>query len=420
MVSRSAKQFRRRIAVHKRAVAVASVVAVTGLALLASSMATVNPNLQGDLNGDNKVTISDLSILLSNFNKTGDAADLNGDGKTTIADLSILLSNWGKTYSGGGTTPPPPTPPPTTPPSTPPTTPPTTPPITPPAADRSIKGQVLYVYKPSEWASRPRAIYDYQVGKWYGNWITDIKASVDEVVTAATAVNQLALLSAYNIPGRDCGSYSAGGAGNSAAYRSWIDAFAAGVGSRKAIIFLEADGLAQLDCLNANDQNARIADMAYAVTVFKDKTQASVYVDGGNAGWKSAAEMATRLKKANVAAATGFSLNVSNFKFTNDTVAYGEDVVAALKQQGVSGSRYIIDTSRNGKGPAPDSAESWCNPSGRGLGKRPSTSPDQGANNDAYLWVKTIGESDGTCNDGPAAGQWYPAYAQMLIDNAVY
>ncbi len=89
-------------------------VGIVGIALLWRSLAAVNPNLQGDLNGDNKVTITDLSILLSNFNKNGSDGDVNGDGKVNITDLSILLSNWGKTYSGGGTTPPtqPPPPPP--------------------------------------------------------------------------------------------------------------------------------------------------------------------------------------------------------------------------------------------------------------------------------------------------------------------
>lgn len=89
-------------------------VGIVGIALLWRSLAAVNPNLQGDLNGDNKVTITDLSILLSNFGKSGGDGDVNGDGKVNITDLSILLSNWGKTYSGGGTTPPtqPPPPPP--------------------------------------------------------------------------------------------------------------------------------------------------------------------------------------------------------------------------------------------------------------------------------------------------------------------
>ncbi len=53
---------------------------------------------QGDLNGDGRVNITDLSILLTNWNKTGVPAsqgDINGSGKVDITDLSILLSKWG-------------------------------------------------------------------------------------------------------------------------------------------------------------------------------------------------------------------------------------------------------------------------------------------------------------------------------------
>lgn len=48
----------------------------------------------GDLNGDNKVNISDMSILLSAWGKNNAAADLNKSGKVDISDLSILLSHW--------------------------------------------------------------------------------------------------------------------------------------------------------------------------------------------------------------------------------------------------------------------------------------------------------------------------------------
>jgi chitodextrinase len=49
----------------------------------------------GDLNGDNTVDITDLSILLSNFNTSNSVADCNKDGIVDILDLSILLSNFG-------------------------------------------------------------------------------------------------------------------------------------------------------------------------------------------------------------------------------------------------------------------------------------------------------------------------------------
>jgi hypothetical protein len=49
-----------------------------------------------DLNGDNRVDIFDLSIILSRYGGTSSTADINNDGKVDIFDLSILLSNYGK------------------------------------------------------------------------------------------------------------------------------------------------------------------------------------------------------------------------------------------------------------------------------------------------------------------------------------
>ncbi len=50
----------------------------------------------GDINGDGKVTITDMSILLSAWGTNNTAADLNKNGKVDITDLSLLLSNFGK------------------------------------------------------------------------------------------------------------------------------------------------------------------------------------------------------------------------------------------------------------------------------------------------------------------------------------
>jgi hypothetical protein len=49
----------------------------------------------GDLNGDGRVNIFDLSILLTRYKTTSKLADLNNSGKVDIFDLSILLSRWG-------------------------------------------------------------------------------------------------------------------------------------------------------------------------------------------------------------------------------------------------------------------------------------------------------------------------------------
>jgi subtilisin family serine protease len=54
-----------------------------------------NPNPKpADINNDGKVNITDLSILLSNWNENTASADLNSSGKVDLTDLSILLTKW--------------------------------------------------------------------------------------------------------------------------------------------------------------------------------------------------------------------------------------------------------------------------------------------------------------------------------------
>jgi endoglucanase len=243
---------------------------------------------------------------------------------------------------------------------------------------------------------------------WIGSETSsgNVAGRVSGIVGAAAASGRLPLLVAYDIPGRDCGSYSAGGAGGSAAYLGWIGQFAAGIGTRPAAVVLEPDALAQVDCLSAAGQADRYALIAQAIALLKAHAGTAVYVDAGNSGWISAGVMAQRLKASGIAAANGFSLNVSNFHTTAQEEAYG-NALSSL----VGGKHFVIDTSRNGAGAAPGGA--WCNPPGRALGALPG-SAGHGARVDALLWIKRPGESDGTCNGGPSAGGFWPAYAAGL------
>jgi endoglucanase len=119
--------------------------------------------------------------------------------------------------------------------------------------------------------------------------------------------------------------------------------------------------------------------------------------------------MARRLESVGVGQARGFSLNISNYIRTNETIAYGTQLSRLL-----GGKYFVIDTSRNGNGPSTN--REWCNPSGRALGDTPVLL--NGSNFlDALLWAKFPGESDGQCNGGPSAGIWWPAYAEELYRN---
>jgi endoglucanase len=237
-----------------------------------------------------------------------------------------------------------------------------------------------------------------------GGWVGNIRREVNQAVSTITGSGSLPVFVAYNIPYRDCGSYSAGGSATANAYRKWIKDFAAGVGGRNAIVILEPDALAGMDCLAAGGRQERVALIREAVQALRAQ-RAAVYLDAGHANWHSAAEMAKRLQQAGIAEANGFALNVSNFAPTQANIAYGERISRL-----VGGKHFIIDTSRNGR---PVNSKEWCNPRGRALGVAPTTNTGHPLV-DAFLWVKAPGESDGTCGGGPRAGTWWSAYALEL------
>lgn len=52
------------------------------------------PTIVGDMNGDLKVNVQDLSYMLTRWKTNDSKADLNKDGTVNTLDLSILLNNW--------------------------------------------------------------------------------------------------------------------------------------------------------------------------------------------------------------------------------------------------------------------------------------------------------------------------------------
>jgi endoglucanase len=186
---------------------------------------------------------------------------------------------------------------------------------------------------------------------------------------------------------------------------------AAGIGGRRAVVVLEPDALAGLDCLPAQRRRQRIALLERAVRTLAARPRVAVYLDAGHSGWQPPGLMARRLRAAGVRRARGFALNVSNFRSTAAELAYGRRLSRLT-----AGKRFVVDTSRNGRGPAPGG--DWCNPEGRALGTAPRTRRLPSRLVDALLWIKRPGESDGSCNGGPPAGRWWRDYALGLARRA--
>ncbi|NUS75749.1 MAG: glycoside hydrolase family 6 protein [Streptomyces sp.] len=255
-----------------------------------------------------------------------------------------------------------------------------------------------------------RKIADQPTALWPAGEI-DPGPTVRAATSAAKADDRTALFVAYNIPHRDCGQHSAGGAADADTYRDWIGKFAQALGDAKALVVLEPDAVAHIvdGCTPGEYHAEREELLGEAIGRLKQQPHTKVYLDAGNPSWiRDPGRLVEPLKRAGLETADGFSLNVSNFQTDAVTKKYGLQL-----SEDLGGKHFVIDSSRNGNGPLPGA---WCNPPGRALGTRPTTRTDEPAL-DAYLWVKRPGESDGTCEGGPAAGQWWPEYALGLARN---
>jgi endoglucanase len=241
-------------------------------------------------------------------------------------------------------------------------------------------------------------------------WINS-QAEVQKISqTFAKCGTNIPSFSLYNIFERDyAAGYSAGGAQTPQAYTNYIDSCVAALSEKPCIVILEPDALPLLNALPETNQVTRLELLRYAIDRLATLTNVVAYVDAGHSHWESSDVMIARLKNIGVQKIRGFSLNVSNFNWTEKEIAYG-----TLVSEGLGYQHFTIDTSRNGRGPTVDFA--FCNPPDRGLGQNPTLETGNPLI-DAFLWIKYPGESDGPCNGGPEHGVFWPDYAIKLVEN---
>lgn len=220
------------------------------------------------------------------------------------------------------------------------------------------------------------------------------------------------------------------GAASAAAYAAWIDRVARVIGDRKALVLLEPDGVSVTYCF-ADDPSTAGLDARYAMladAVRRLKTghpHTAVYLDAGTQRRNTVQELVAALTPSGIAQADGFFLNSTTYEFTTTMVAYGDEVSRALAARGIPDKHFVVDTSRNGRGPnlaaeKRNDIYAWCNAPDRALGPAPTTMTGDPLA-DAFVWIKPIWQSDSDClGDGsmPTGGRDYWEYTATLLRNA--
>jgi len=232
--------------------------------------------------------------------------------------------------------------------------------------------------------------------------IGEVGARVTGLLDDARAADAALTLVVYGLPERDCGQFSAGGLPPED-YPAWTAEIGAALEDEPdvpSIVILEPDSLALApECGNVDD---RVAQLQAAIEDLSAENT-WIYLDAGHSNWLPVDQMADLLAQAGIDRVRGFATNVSNFYDLDAETSYAHALSETL-----GGAHAVIDTSRNGAG----SNGEWCNPSRRLVGEEGGTSGDDVV--DLNLWIKPPGESDGTCNGGPAAGEWWPDAAVEL------
>ena len=154
------------------------------------------------------------------------------------------------------------------------------------------------------------------------------------------------------------------------------------------------------------EQRIRLNLLQDAVRILTESPGISAYIDVGHPRWLDPEEAASRLQRAGIEQASGFSINVSSHASTEESTSYGYAIAQRVRRS------YIVDVGRSGAGYPPDGE--WCNAPLARLGPSPTTQV-QTEGCDAWLWIKPPGESDGQCNGGPAAGTWSADLAARLL-----
>jgi len=277
--------------------------------------------------------------------------------------------------------------------------------------------------KPLEFMSEQSLAY------WYtdrGSDMNGAKSSLQSFVSGCQGESPVIVV--YGMPNKDCDAGESAGGFNSdsSTYKQFINNLKE-VASDNSIIILEPDATAlTIDGSMCGLSKGYKENLKMAIDELSNK---NVYLDVGH--WVVIYGM-DKIKKLTDFVLSidsnkklkGFSLNLSNYRKTEEMERACKDIISA------SGKDYkcIIDTSRNNNGPS--SAGTWCNYKNAGIGiseNDPGISSKKSSVVDHYVWIKPAIELDGNCYGNPesyqsnkGAGAIDLEWFKILWDNGYY
>jgi endoglucanase len=188
--------------------------------------------------------------------------------------------------------------------------------------------------------------------RWFGSWYPDDTAreSASDYIANSTGgrADVLSQMAIFRVdPWEDDACHRLPTAAAQASYRSWIDSFAAGIGSSRVALVLQPD-LPFALCV-PHHSRVPLQLVTYAARAFDALPHTTVYIDVGAADWLSVRQAVSLLRTAGIRYARGIALDATHYDSTARQIVYGSQVIGALARAGFRGRHVVVNTAQNGR-----------------------------------------------------------------------
>jgi endoglucanase len=186
---------------------------------------------------------------------------------------------------------------------------------------------------------------------WWGEWDPDntIKTTLQQYIVNQTSGNPkvLAQVTVFRLDpweGQACTELPS--AAQQASYKTWINNFAAAIGSSRVALILQPD--LPFALCSPGGSTISLQLVAYAAKRFNRLPHTTVYIDAGAAEWEKPSQGASMLSEAGIRWTRGFALNATQYGSTAMELDFGANILSDLAAIGINGKHFVVNTAENG------------------------------------------------------------------------